>query len=86
MIWLGRLTGDLEPVPAELLTPDYRLMPLEWADFPDGLFGNRCRARKERGRWRGAHFGRCELVAGHAGWHALERGMEGPRWSTEWTA
>jgi hypothetical protein len=43
----------------------------------------RCKAVKEPGE---PYWGRCELRAGHQGDHALERGMETPRWSTEWTA
>lgn len=53
---------------------------LPWAQWP---FDPRCRARRERRR--GQYYGRCELRAGHEGDHALERGMDVPRWSTDWT-
>jgi hypothetical protein len=48
-----------------------------------GPFHRRCRARVEPNR-SGLH-GRCDLRAGHPGDHALERGMDTPRWSTAWT-
>ena len=54
---------------------------LPWAK---PMFGpSRCRAVKEHNA--SGHHGRCELGAGHKGDHALERGMDTPRWSTKWT-
>jgi len=50
---------------------------LPWA----ALWHRRCKAVKELG---GTYWGRCELRRHHAGLHALERGMDIPRWSTEW--
>lgn len=49
--------------------------PHEWATWP----WNRCPARTER--WE-----RCDLRKGHDGDHALERGLDIPRWNTRWTA
>lgn len=52
---------------------------LPWA----GWFDIRCKARTED---RGAWSGRCELKRhGSDMDHALERGMDIPRWSTVWT-
>lgn len=42
-----------------------------------------CRAVKEPNK--SGYWGRCELKKGHEGDHALERGADVPRWSTEWT-
>lgn len=42
----------------------------------------RCRARMEPQASQPYH-GRCDLRAGHAGPHELERGMDAIRWSTE---
>lgn len=42
-----------------------------------------CKAVKEPNP--SGHWGRCELKKNHKGDHALERGMDIPRWSTEWT-
>jgi hypothetical protein len=58
---------------------------LPWSKWP---FGRRCRARREpragEGKWQ--HFGRCELAPhGPEIDHALERGFDSPRWSTDWT-
>lgn len=52
---------------------------LPWSTNP----WDRCRARREG---RGGHWGRCELKR-HGGDvdHALERGMNIPHWSTNWT-
>jgi len=52
---------------------------LVWARWP----WHRCRARLERNET--GHHGRCELVAGHEGPHALERGMVWLLWSSSWT-
>lgn len=54
---------------------------LPWAK---GLFGPRCRAVKEPNR--SGYWGRCDL-APHSELidHALERGMDTPRWSTRWS-
>lgn len=54
--------------------------PLEWALWP----WQRCRAVKEPGFTKYSYFGRCDLKKGHKGYHALERGMDTPMWSTEW--
>jgi hypothetical protein len=43
-----------------------------------------CTARRER-RPDVPYFGRCELRRNHDGDHALERGMDIPRWSTDWS-
>lgn len=59
------------------MTTDWRNLP--WAIFP----WQQCKAVKEPGD---GHHGRCELRHGHEGDHALERGMDIPRWSTRWTA
>lgn len=53
---------------------------LPWA-YP---FAARCRAVKEPND--SGYWGRCDLRAGHDGDHALERGLDTPRWSTKWTA
>ena len=50
-----------------------------WARWP----WQRCRAVREH-RGRHQHHGRCELRRGHRGLHALERGMDTHRWSTDW--
>lgn len=47
-------------------------------------FRRRCRAVRESDGST-PYFGRCELRRGHSGDHALERGMDVPRWSTRWT-
>ena len=47
-------------------------------------FRRRCRAVREP-RPGVAFHGRCELAAGHDGDHALERGFDTPRWSTDWS-
>lgn len=70
--------GAYDALPA--MRASQRPEDLPWAP----LFGRRCRARKEPNE--SGFWGRCELAAGHAGDHALERGMDTPRWSTEWTA
>lgn len=74
----GYQPGDFGPEPAGAYQTD-----LPWAP----LLGRRCRARRETraSEGRDQHFGRCELRAGHAGDHALERGMDTPRWSTDWS-
>ena len=51
----------------------------QWATWP----WQQCRARREPRS--GEFFGRCELRKGHAGDHALERGFDSPRWSTNWS-
>ena len=51
-----------------------------WAKWP----WQACKARKEPNS--SGYWGRCELRKGHDGDHALERGFDIPRWSTEWTA
>lgn len=53
---------------------------LPWNVWP----WKRCKAFREP---RPGHFwGQCELDKNHFGIdHALERGMDIPRWSTEWT-
>lgn len=59
--------------------------------MPDDLpwskpFRAQCRAVREP-RGTDAFFGRCELRPDHTGHdHALDRGMDTPRWSTDWTA
>jgi hypothetical protein len=51
---------------------------LPWAKFL------KCRAVLER-RPEASYWGRCELMPGHFGIdHALERGMEIIRWSTDY--
>lgn len=61
---------------------------LPWASIRDTLRGRRCKARLANGT-------RCELVRNHnhpatrpspTVLHALERGMDTPRWSTEWVS
>lgn len=48
--------------------------------------GGRCWARTERKSWSSPYWGRCELAQhGEDIDHALERGMDTPRWSTRWT-
>lgn len=85
--------ADSFDVPRHMLVsgpqPAYARKTVEWSppavDLPwAGVFQRRCKARvepNESGFW-----GRCELVRGHEGDHALERGMDCPRWSTRWTA
>lgn len=50
--------------------------------FLRNSFYRRCRAYRPPGHPDG-YFGRCDLQAGHKGTHALERGMEVWRWSTD---
>lgn len=45
----------------------------------------RCAAVREQ-RAGSMFWGRCELVRDHDGDHALDRGYDIPRWSTDWTA
>lgn len=54
---------------------------LPWARWP----WRQCQAVREPRP--GQPYGRCELVRGHDVEidHALERGLDIPRWSTEWT-
>jgi len=52
---------------------------LPWYTWP----WKRCRAVKEPNR--SGYWGRCELTLGHVCAHALDRGMDIPRWTTEWT-
>lgn len=52
---------------------------LPWAKWP----WKRCKAYRENDGVTG-FWGRCELVPGHKCLHALERGMDIPRWSTRW--
>lgn len=59
----------------------FRAGPLEWAKWP---WQRRCTARKEPNS--SGYWGRCELKKNHKCDHALERGMDTPRWSTDWTA
>lgn len=56
-----------------------------WATVGESLWFGQCRARREP-RGRRSYFGRCELRRGHSGPHALDRGMDTPRWSTDWTS
>jgi hypothetical protein len=51
----------------------------DWARWP----WQACKAIKEQRS--GQSYGRCELKKNHKGDHALERGMDIPRWSTDWT-
>jgi hypothetical protein len=44
----------------------------------------RCAAVREQ-RPGSLYWGQCELRRGHAGDHALDRGYDVPRWSTDWT-
>ncbi len=53
----------------------------EWAKWP----WTRCRAVKEPSQYGGYH-GRCDLKYYHEGDHKLDRGLDQPQWSTEWTA
>jgi len=53
---------------------------LPWARWP----WQACIARREQ-RGTSSLFGRCELRRNHEGDHALERGMDIPRWSTDWS-
>ena len=46
------------------------------------IWHKRCPARLEPGK-AGPYHGRCDLPAGHARPHFLERGMDEVRWSTE---
>lgn len=70
--------------PPPTFIPEEEPVSLPWAWWP----WHRCRAVKEPDSTvsGGGYFGRCDLVRGHFGDHALERGMETPRWSTRWTA
>jgi len=57
---------------------------LPWSTSITGW--DRCEAVKERNRT--GYWGRCELKKTHNEEdidHALERGMDTPRWSTKWT-
>ena len=55
---------------------------LDWARWT----WQQCNAVRER-RPNVPHWGRCELRRGHPVEveHALERGFDIPRWSTDWT-
>lgn len=73
--WLYDVLSRPLPSPEVLLEPE--------AELPWAGVRNRCRAVKEPngdGFW-----GRCELKKNHEVDHALERGMDIPRWSTRWT-
>lgn len=55
---------------------------LPWSRWP----WNRCKAYKEAD-FKDGYWGRCELKRhSHEIDHALDRGMDTPRWSTRWTA
>ncbi len=54
-------------------------MLLPWQN----LWQRRCRAFRER-RPGEPYWGRCELRRRHEGDHALERGFDTPRWSSDW--
>jgi len=70
--------GEHTDVRSELIT-NMRPSELPWAHWP----WQQCRARVEP---RKGHHGRCELLPhGPETDHALERGMDIPRWSTRWT-
>lgn len=43
-----------------------------------------CTAVREQ-RDGAIYWGRCELVRNHRGDHALDRGVDVVRWSTDWT-
>ena len=53
---------------------------LPWAR----LWERTCTAVREQ-RPDAAFWGLCELRRFHAGDHALDRGFDVPRWSTDWT-
>lgn len=57
------------------------LTTLPWAKWP----WRRCRAVREPRPGESYYAGRCDLTRRHRGDHALERGMDTPRWSTDWT-
>lgn len=81
----SHLDGDhpvLKAVVAATEPPKLRGLP--WAR---PLLDRRCQAVREP-RGDSAYSGRCELVRGHGPDvdHALERGFDIPRWSTDWTA
>lgn len=76
--WIDRVTSQPIPDP-DLLKLPKRPELLVWAKWP----WQRCKAVKEPSD---SHYGRCELKKKHAGDHALERGMDIPRWSTKWTS
>lgn len=81
-------SGDANDVIYDLEPGDY-CGPLEpllpWATLLDMLLLRQCKAVKER-RGRSGYYGRCELKAGHEGAHALERGFDTPRWSSDWVS
>lgn len=56
-------------------------------DLPWAIYlWQQCKAVKEPNPEHSSHHGRCDLIRNHAGIdHALERGMDIPRWSTDWT-
>ena len=56
---------------------------LPWSQY----IWQQCKAVREPRGTGSSHYGRCELHRDHEGIdHALERGMDIPRWSTNWTA
>lgn len=80
MIGLG-LLAFLSGLFSRAVTKDFEKQKREgtiildnWAVWP----WNRCAARTER-------YERCDLKRHAHGDHALERGFDIPRWSTDWT-
>ncbi len=53
---------------------------LPWAKW----WQRHCAAVREQ-REGAVYWGQCELVRGHGGDHALDRGYDVVRWSTDWT-
>jgi hypothetical protein len=71
----------LNTIPSQVPQELFDNVLLEWASWPTP----RCKAVRERRGGRPDYFGRCNLTRYHTGDHALERGMEIVRWSTDWT-
>lgn len=79
--WRSMETGTNQPWPPPTFIPEEEPVTLPWFRWP----WNRCRAVKPA--TDGGYFGRCELRRHSPDIdHALERGMDTPRWSTRWTA
>lgn len=60
-------------------------MSVEEHDLPwVGLWQRRCAAVREQ-RPGALYWGQCEFRRNHGGDHALDRGVDVVRWSSDWT-
>jgi hypothetical protein len=79
---MGRVASMSDPRTPSQKQGDNYLSADDFAKWP----WQRCRAVREPEVHTPNWHGRCELKKNHRGDHALERGFDIPRWSTEWTA